>query len=1109
MTEPGDEKKIVPPEFHDVVDRLDRLWADPRPLNVSVQTETRIGPYLLEKVVGHGTFGIVYKAHNEQLNRDVALKIPRPEVLLDQEKLERFAAEARVTARLQHPAIVPLFEAELNGATPYLATAFCIGPNLHQWLKDNPGPQPAEDAVSLVQTLADAVDYAHQNGVVHRDLKPANVLMEPVALEEYTQSSGSTAAQSLSDYLPRITDFGLSRLADDALIKTQSGAQVGTPIYMSPEQAAGTVALHGPATDIYALGAILYQLITGGPPFTAATEFLVMDQILNSEPVAPNRRVPNLPQDLNSICLKCLEKKPAQRYLSAQELRSDLDRFVRGEPVVARPVTAVARAGRWARRSPAKASLVVLSLCMVASTMAGLVYHSRTVERQAERLKIALKNAEEEKTIASVARDEAEAAKQDSQLQAKAAIENSYRANISLAFQMHRQGRCIEVDKCLEQARSQNADLRGPEWYVLNSEHHARWQHLGRHEGEATECVVSPDRQLAYSSGIDGQVKIWDLTTGTLRRVIEPDIGEIHAMALSPDGKTLAVGGKFGLMGTPVTLINVDTGSRISKHQSHKATIDSIAFSADGVWLAGGSRYQNVQLTRLETGENFSLDSNRRNQSLTFSSSSESLAFVADDGYVGIWDTSDGKPTERRVPGYKTATPYIAKFGNRLPLLATVHRAQNFITFTSQTNKTRGVTERALEGDAHSQSARFEALGFNPDDTLLAAGDQAGSIVFWNLAPTIGDSQERLPLSSVTAHQGAVSCVEFIDDSSLISTGGDGGVCVTSVMMNGGIHHHWPNVNVGAVTVYKNRIFLACTDQKLRSYQIDVSEIPDGFFLDDPEKHKSAEPLQIISGCAGVPESIDISTDGNRLAVGFTNGRVAVYDSATIKLIRQIAAAGSSSSIKAIAFSADDQRIVYTSSAGCQQIDIATGEQVFEYRTKNTRSLQFVDSEKALAIGNNFRQIDIIDSNTGKLLRKLPGNETGVMALSPDQTRLASGHDTGRLQMIDLESGDATLISLHRKAVQSVVFSKNGRTLISIDESGEIIFTDGATSTELGRMQIRDVQNLETVKAIVSDSWFSVVTSSQETTESNDSGSDLYIWALQDRPTDSPQSAAH
>jgi tetratricopeptide (TPR) repeat protein len=315
------------------------------------------GRFVLGQELGRGGFGVVFLADDPQLGRSVALKIPRPEFVLDDDRRQRFLHEARAAGGLDHPNIVAVHEAGEVGPVAYLAMAFCPGASLAAWLKENRGPVPPTEAAVLVVALADAMQHAHARGVLHRDLKPANVLLQRTENGEQMTEEGpaglSTVLCPLSSLSPKVTDFGLARRLDDPG-QTQTGAVLGTPAYMAPEQAAGRTRDIGTHTDIYALGAILYQLLTGRPPFEGTSAEL-LHRVQLDQPASLRRVRPKPPRDLETICLKCLAKEPAGRYASASALADDLRHWRAGEPIVARPASSLRSAWLWARRKPALA----------------------------------------------------------------------------------------------------------------------------------------------------------------------------------------------------------------------------------------------------------------------------------------------------------------------------------------------------------------------------------------------------------------------------------------------------------------------------------------------------------------------------------------------------------------------------------------------------------------------------------------------------------------------------------------------------------------------------------------------------------------------------------
>lgn len=313
-----------------------------------------IADYEILEEVGRGGMGVVYQGRHRMLTtRLAAIKVLRPDATAP-EDLARFRAEANAVAELRHEHIVPIYEFGVFSTsgnehkTHFVALEWVEGGSLAQ--KINGVPMPGQQAAEMLRPIADAVAQAHRHGILHRDLKPSNILLT-------------------AEGKPKIADFGLAKKLDADAGNTRSGAILGTPSYMAPEQAAGQNHTVGPAADVYALGAILYEMLTGRPPFRADTVLHTLQQVITLEPVPPSRLQPALPRDLETICLKCLQKEPARRYASAQELADDVGRFLRHEPIRARRASLLERTGKWIRRRPASAALVVVGiLALIAVT---------------------------------------------------------------------------------------------------------------------------------------------------------------------------------------------------------------------------------------------------------------------------------------------------------------------------------------------------------------------------------------------------------------------------------------------------------------------------------------------------------------------------------------------------------------------------------------------------------------------------------------------------------------------------------------------------------------------------------------------------------------------
>ncbi|MBL9129106.1 MAG: serine/threonine protein kinase, partial [Verrucomicrobiales bacterium] len=362
----------------------------------------RLGDYELIEVIGRGGMGVVYRARQSSLERDVALKLLPGGEFARPDFLKRFRREALAAARLRHPNIVAIHDGGEHDGVAFYSMELVAGRTLAEILAD--GPLSARRAAEYLREIARAVGHAHEAGILHRDLKPANVLIDRATERPRVTDFG--LAKSVRDDAPSETDAkhpgsrgsaGLSAPDDPRL--TITGQALGSPSYMPPEQALGPRAEVGPSGDVYSLGAILYHMVTGRPPFEGVGIHDVLLQVRDNDPIPPRRLNARVPADLETICLKCLAKEPSRRYASAEALAADLDRFLEGRPILARPVGAVRRLGLWCRRRPVVAALsagVLLLLLIVAVGASIAVLHVAAARRaeHAERLKTETANAE-------------------------------------------------------------------------------------------------------------------------------------------------------------------------------------------------------------------------------------------------------------------------------------------------------------------------------------------------------------------------------------------------------------------------------------------------------------------------------------------------------------------------------------------------------------------------------------------------------------------------------------------------------------------------------------------------------------------------------------------
>jgi hypothetical protein len=517
--------------------------------------------------LGEGGMGVVYRARQLALGRTVALKMILAGAHARPEYLSRFRREAEAVARLQHPNIVQIHEVGVHEGRPYFSLEFCPGGSLDRHLQGT--PLPTREAAALVEMLARAMHHAHQRGVVHRDLKPANILL--ASGERSPRPEGKADDdRSLAGYVPKITDFGLAKKLDDAAGPTQSGAVLGTPSYMAPEQAGGQGKEIGPATDVYALGAVLYELLTGRPPFRAATSLETLLQVVSDEPVPPRQLQPGSPADLETICLKCLQKERHRRYATAADLAEDLRRFQAGDAIMARPVGVAERSGKWVRRNPMVAGLVgaVAAALLLLGGGVAMVFGIRAQTRAREAIMArneadqSARQAQESARQATGAKEEAtrkaaeekqarEQAVKDREAarEARRAADEArgraewlrYAGQIGLA-QREWQGNQVGYARALLEACQ--SDLRGWEYAYLRHLCDGNQHTFRGHTSGVKSVCWSPDGKRLASAG--DTVKVWDAGTGQEALTLKGHTGHVNSVCWSPDGKRLASAGSDG-----------------------------------------------------------------------------------------------------------------------------------------------------------------------------------------------------------------------------------------------------------------------------------------------------------------------------------------------------------------------------------------------------------------------------------------------------------------------------------------------------------------------------------------------------------------------------------
>lgn len=558
------------------------------PQPVTVQ-DLRIPDYEILGVLGKGGMGIVYKARHVTLNRLVALKVILGGAHADSQQRQRFRTEAEAAARLQHVGIVQVYDIGEYVGIPHLSLEYVAGGTLANRLAAR--PLPATVAAEVTLQLAAAMAYAHGHGVIHRDLKPENILLAQPA-EEPASGSVPPAARSHPQQAttaigtPKIADFGLAKCLDQDQQRTVTGVLLGTPAYMAPEQAMGRPGSVGPAADIYALGAILYEMLTGRPPFCGHTPVETMEQVQHREPVAPSQLQPRVPRDLETICLHCLQKEPRKRYAAASDLVDDLTRFLAGEPIQARRLSAAERGYRWCRRHPGIAALWALVLVtLLAGTLTSWYFALEARDRAAFE--------QQARAAADEARRQAEARLVRLKIATGAHALDARQPWTALLW-FHQ---AWNLDPA---AADRHADPMDEECHRLRLgcllQQLPQLDGIAFHDSIVSDAWFLPDDRRILTLD-EHAAHVWD-PAGFQRLFTLAHPGAVSAVAFDTEGRWLATAGSDG-----ARLWHAANGTALGKPLEHPSAVVSLAFQPKGELLATGDSAGTLRWWRVPDGE--------------------------------------------------------------------------------------------------------------------------------------------------------------------------------------------------------------------------------------------------------------------------------------------------------------------------------------------------------------------------------------------------------------------------------------------------------------------------------------------------------------------------
>jgi len=974
----------------------------------------RLGDYELMEEIARGGMGIVYKARQCSLNRLVALKVLLYGPFSSPQFVQRFRTEAAAVAALRHPNIVTIYDVGEQDGHHYFSMEYIEG----QSLADLETPLPGRRAAGYLKTVAEAIDYAHQQGILHRDLKPSNLLLD-------------RADQ------PHITDFGLAKMLDSNLELTATGQVLGSPSHMPPEQAAGKFAEATSRSDIYSLGAILYHLLTGRPPFQGETLAEILPQVIEDQPVAPRRLNASVAPDLQTICLKCLQKEPSKRYSSARELSQDLESFLACRPIRARPISAPEKFRLWCRRRPVLAGLSGALVAAVALAGAALLWGWRQAERHAQG--------------ESQARQLAEAYARQTRL-------NLYAADVSLAFRAMEDGDYGLARQTLSALRPKpgEEDLRGFEWrYLWNSCRGQQLATLTGHKWIVTCATFAPDGTRLATGSQDGTVKVWGVPTGELVTTLPVANHSVWSVGFASNGALLMsadgdgkvkfwnttnwqpvseLPGKFASLSKTGSVVAVTESSpfywedagpvslwdydRHQKLREFDKPGRALALSPDGGQLAAAGVHSGIDLWDTATGHLVrSLPTDEPVWALAFSPDGNHLVSAGWSKDVLVWEPRrESSPT--KLAGHRLSV-WGAAYSPDGSKLATTGSDQSIRLWDALTLEPAG--------ELHGHDSEVWCAAFSPAGQLLASGGKDQNVMLWStqpkaVSPSLPNQNGHRPVFSSTG--------------SLIAT-----ALPSGAPAHPAIWDLAKRALVAELSEDEQAVAFA-SDGRIITWEVGARDLVLHSLEDGSAVHVTLE------GLGPATESIEArgcSPEGSVFFVLDGSGQIRVWKVDGGRL--QASFKGPAPPIRAARLGPDGKYFALSLERenAVRLYEVASGHQTLLAGHRDFVSgLAFSPDDQVLATGSMDGTIRLWETATGKSLAVLPGHveEATDVAFSPDGRTLASVSHRDSIKLWHLPTR-RELFSLNLPQAGSFLqFSSDGCHLAATTEEDSVRLFD-------------------------------------------------------------------